>query len=103
MAAQHNIKIPKNKIADFCRRHHIRKLALFGSVLRRDFGKKSDVDVLVEFDPRHVPGLFKLADMKSELSTLIEHPRVDLRTPQDINHLFRDDVISSAEVQYEQK
>jgi uncharacterized protein len=51
------ISIDKEKIADFCRRHHIRRLSLFGSVLRDDFGPESDVDVLVEFEPDHIPGL----------------------------------------------
>jgi len=53
---QQNIQIPRDQIADFCRRNHIRKLALFGSVLRDDFRQDSDIDVLVEFDPAHIPG-----------------------------------------------
>ena len=57
------VKLPKQKIADFCRRHHIRKLAVFGSALRKDFRPDSDLDVLVEFEPEHAPGLIRLAGM----------------------------------------
>jgi predicted nucleotidyltransferase len=64
------IPIDVDKIADFCRRHHIRRLSLFGSVLRDDFGTTSDVDVLVEFEPSHVPGL-AFFSMEEELSQII--------------------------------
>jgi uncharacterized protein len=90
--------IPKNRLEEYCRRHHIKKLALFGSVLRNDFHPGSDVDVLVEFEPGHVPG-FAIIDMESELSQLIEH-KVDLRTPGDLSRYFRDRVIREARLQY---
>ena len=90
--------IPNDKVADFCRRHHIRKLALFGSVLREDFQDRSDVDVLVEFEPGHVPGL-KFFSMEQELSQILGR-KVDLNTPQFLSPHFREQVLAEAEVQY---
>ena len=92
------IPIDQDKIAEFCRRHHIRKLALFGSVLRDDFGPNSDVDVLVEFEPGHVPGLAFLA-MEAELSEILGR-KVDLNTPNFLSPYFRDLVLTEAEVYY---
>jgi uncharacterized protein len=88
------------QIRDFCRKHHIRRLAFFGSVLRDDFGPASDVDVLVEFELRHVPGLLRLAAIERELSVLLGGRRVDMRTPRDLSRYFRDDVLARAVVQY---
>lgn len=82
------IKIPQKWIEKFCKTHHIIKLALFGSVLSDHFSEKSDVDILVEFDPKHIPGLFGIVEMKEELSENIGR-EVDLRTPEDISKLFR--------------
>ena len=96
------IDIPKEKIAEFCRRNHIRKLSLFGSVLRGDFKPDSDIDFLVEFDPEHVPGLIRLAGMEFELTEILGH-KVDLRTPQDLSQYFRQKVIDSSEVQYAER
>jgi hypothetical protein len=100
-----NIKIavPKDRIAEFCQRNHIHKLSLFGSVLREDFRTDSDIDILVEFEPGHVPGFFRLFDMEEELSSILYGRKVDLRTPQDLSRYFRDEVIANAEVQYAQK
>ena len=98
MAAK--IALDKEKIADFCRRHHIKRLALFGSVLRDDFRPDSDVDMLVEFEPGQTPGLIRLAGMEIELSTLVGR-KVDLRTPAEISRYFRNRVLESAEVQYD--
>lgn len=98
---QKNMEIPKDKIADFCRRHHIRRLALFGSVLRNDFGPKSDVDVLVDFEPGHVPG-FALIRMQDEFSSLLDGRPVDLVTRKFLNHRIRDRILAEAEVQYVQ-
>jgi predicted nucleotidyltransferase len=92
--------IPREKIDDFCRRHHIRQLAVFGSVLRDDFAPASDIDVLVEFDPAYVPGL-AFFSMQDELSTLLGRP-VDLNTANFLSPHFRDDVLAQAEVLYEQ-
>lgn len=98
MAAR--IHTDSQKIAEFCRRHHIRKLAFFGSVLRDDFGPESDVDVLVEFEPGHVPGL-ALFSMEEELSRILGR-KVDLNTQGFLSPYFRDRVLSEAEIQYVQ-
>ncbi|MFW6164177.1 MAG: nucleotidyltransferase family protein [Planctomycetota bacterium] len=95
------LAVPREEVAEFCRRHHIRRLALFGSVLRDDFGPASDVDVLAEFEPGHTPSFFKLFDMEEELSRLVGGRKVDLRTPEDLSRYFRAEVMASAEVQYE--
>ena len=95
----HGIEIPKEKIAQFCRRHHIVKLALFGSVLRDDFRPDSDVDVLVEFEPGHTVGLLRMAGLEMELSEMLGR-KVDLRTPADLSRYFRDEVVRASEVQY---
>ena len=97
-----DICITPEKFSEFCHRNHIRKLSLFGSVLRDDFGPQSDIDVLVEFEQGHVPGFFGLFEMEDKLSEMLGH-KVDLRTPQDLSRYFRDEVISEAQVQYEQK
>jgi len=94
-----NIDIPNKKIAEFCRRHHIKRLFLFGSALREDFTPDSDIDILVEFCQGHTPGLIKLAGIEIELSEILGR-KVDLRTPQDLSRYFRQEVIDSAEVQY---
>ena len=88
-------------IAEFCRKHHIIKFAFFGSILTDKFGPDSDVDVLVEFDPEHIPGLLDIAGMEFELSDLFDGRRVDVRTPRDLSRYFRDDVVATASVQYE--
>jgi predicted nucleotidyltransferase len=92
--------IPKDLIEAFCRRHHIRKLSIFGSYLHEDFGPESDIDFLVEFDPAHIPGLIEFAGMEIELSELLGGQKVDLRTPQELSRYFREDVLAEAEVQY---
>ncbi|MEX0806459.1 MAG: nucleotidyltransferase family protein [Candidatus Binatia bacterium] len=92
------IAIDQEEIAGFCRKHHISKLAFFGSVLRDDFRPDSDVDVLVEFEPGHVPGLTFFA-MEAELSEILGR-KVDLNTPNFLSRYFRDQVVAEAEVQY---
>jgi hypothetical protein len=92
------VSIPREEIAEFCRRHHIRTLAFFGSVLREDFGPDSDVDVLVEFEPGHVPGL-AFFEMEMELSKILGR-EVDLNTPQFLSRYFRAKVAEEAEVGY---
>lgn len=94
------IAVSKDKVAAFCQDHHIRKLALFGSVLREDFRPESDVDVLVEFEPGHVPGLIRLVSMGFELEELLGGRKVDLRTPEDLSRYFRDEVVATAMVLY---
>jgi predicted nucleotidyltransferase len=92
----------RQQIAAFCRRHGIRRLAVFGSVLREDFGPDSDIDVLVEFEAGRVPGFFGLVELEEELSRLLGGAKVDLRTPQDLSRYFRDEVMAGAKVQYAQ-
>lgn len=93
-----NLTIPKDKVAAFCREHHIRRLSVFGSALGDDFGADSDVDILVEFDKEHTPG-FAFFGMEEELSRLIGR-KVDLNTPRFLSRYFRDKVLEEAEVQY---
>jgi predicted nucleotidyltransferase len=92
------IDIPSREIVNFCRRHHVRRLALFGSVLRDDFSPSSDVDVLVEFKPGKTPG-FAYFRLQEELSNLLGR-RVDLRTPNELSKYFREEVLSEAEELY---
>jgi predicted nucleotidyltransferase len=94
------IEVSPEGIADFCRRHHIRRLAFFGSVLRDDFTPESDVDVLVEFEPGKTPG-FAFFRMQDELSTILQR-RVDLNTPSSLSKYFRDEVLAEAEDLYVQ-
>lgn len=93
-----HIDIDRERLADFCQRHHIRRLALFGSVLRDDFRPESDVDVLVEFEPGHVPG-FAFFDMEEELSSLLGR-KADLQTLGSLSRYFRDRVSREALDQY---
>lgn len=95
-----HLLMPKDKIAGFCRRHHIRRLSVFGSALRDDFSADSDVDVLVEFEAGHEPG-FAFFDMQDELSELLGR-KVDLNTPNFLSRYFRDAVLEEAEAQYVQ-
>ena len=91
--------MPEEALAVFCRKHRVRKLALFGSVLRDDFRPDSDVDVLVEFEPGARAGFLKLAGMELELGAMLGR-KVDLRTPGELSRYFRDEVLASAEVQF---
>ncbi|MEK9141255.1 MAG: nucleotidyltransferase domain-containing protein [Nitrospirota bacterium] len=100
MISTTRIDISKDKIAEFCRRHHIRKLSLFGSVLRDDYRKDSDVDVLVEFEPSHGPGFIGLMKMERELSLLLGGRTVDLVTEKFLNRRIRNQVLATAEIQY---
>ena len=94
-----NWEIPQTQIADFCQRHQIRWLALFGSVLRDDFGPESDIDVLVEFEPQARLGLMAYAGIQNELSELLQRP-VDLVTRDELKPLIKKDVLASAEIIY---
>jgi uncharacterized protein len=99
---RHGFDIPKDRIAEFCRRHHIARLALFGSVLRDDFGPDSDVDVLVEFEPDHTAGLLQMARLELTLCEMLGR-KVDLRTPAELSRYFREEVLLSSAVQYVQE
>ncbi|MCI0482062.1 MAG: nucleotidyltransferase family protein [Candidatus Dadabacteria bacterium] len=94
------LRLPKDKLESFCKRHHIRRLAVFGSALRPDFRPDSDVDFLVEFEPGHAPSFFRLFDMEDEMSGIIGGRRADIRTPEDLSARFRKQVLASAVVQY---
>jgi predicted nucleotidyltransferase len=96
----HDIIINHQDLEQFCVRHHIVKLSLFGSVLRDDFNNESDVDVLVEFAKGRVPGFFMLADMEDELSVILGGRKPDIRTSEDLSRYFRKEVLDSALVQY---
>ncbi len=91
--------IPRNLIAEFCRRHHIRKLSIFGSYLREDFRPDSDIDFLVEFAPGHTPG-WDIVDIEEDLSALFGGRKVDIVNPKYLNRRLRDRVLSEAEVLY---
>lgn len=93
------IPIDRTAISEFCQRHRIARLALFGSVLRDDFSAKSDVDVLVEFEPGHIPGLAFMS-MERELSGLLHGRRVDMVTPKFLNPRIRHQVLEGAEPLY---
>lgn len=95
------IQLPRDKIAAFCHRHRIKKLSLYGSILREDFTASSDIDVLVEFEPEAEVGFFDIAAMELELSHLLGR-RVDMRTAAEISRHFRERVIREAETQYVQ-
>ena len=95
-----NFGVAPEILAAFCRRHYVRRLSLFGSALRDDFGPESDLDILVEFEPGHTPG-FAFFGMQDELSELFGR-KVDLNTPAFLSRYFRQDVLESAQVQYEQ-
>ncbi len=95
----HGITLSRDGIAAFCRRHHIRRLSLFGSILRADFNLSSDIDVLVEFEPGHTPGLAFFA-MQNELSDQLGRS-VDLHTVGSLSKYFRDRVLAEAEIQYD--
>ena len=98
--AKRGIRFPRGKIERFCRRHGIRRLSLFGSVLQGKARPGSDVDLLVEFEPRRRVGFVDMAEMEEELSSLLGNRRVDLRTPAELSRYFRDSVVAEAVVAY---
>jgi len=89
------IDIPVRKIKEFCRNNHIQALALFGSVLTEHFRNTSDVDVLVQFEEQHTPGLIRISELELELGEIFGR-HVDLRTPKDLSRYFRNEVITGA-------
>ncbi len=96
--ARAQITLPQGRVEEFCRKHHIRRLSLFGSVVRGDFGPRSDVDVLVEFEPAHIPGL-NFFTMENELGRLLGR-RVELHTPGFLSAEIQERALAEAEVQY---
>ncbi len=93
-------KISRRNLIEFCERNHIRKLSVFGSAVRGQLKPDSDIDLLVEFEQEHTPGLFSIIKMEIELSEALGR-KVDLRTPEDLSQYFRDEVIKNAQLQYQ--
>lgn len=90
-----HIDVPRDRLGTLCKAHHIRRLSFFGSVLRQDFTEESDIDVLVEFEQGHSPGLFGLARIERELSELLGR-QADVHTPNSLSRYFRDEVLEEA-------
>lgn len=88
------------ELAEFCRRNHVRKLAIFGSALTDRFKESSDIDILVEFEPACRVGYLRMAAMERELSALFQGRTIDLRTAPALSRYFRDEVVKTAAVQY---
>lgn len=95
-----NVPIDQEKLINLCRQRHVRKVAVFGSALRDDFGPDSDVDLLLEFAPGHTPG-WEIVDIQQEFSRLFGGWRVDIANPKYLNRYLREEILSSAVVQYE--
>jgi predicted nucleotidyltransferase len=100
MATKASFQLPADKVYEFCKRNRIRKLSLFGSVLRKDFQPQSDIDILVEFEPGARVGMIRLAGLEHELGEILGR-KVDLNTPGFLSKYYRDQVLSEAEVQYD--
>jgi len=98
--SESKISIPKDRIAEFCKRNRVRKLSLFGSALRKDFGPDSDVDFLVEFEPDARIGLIRLSGLEIELGNIVGR-KVDLNTPGFLSKYYRDQILAEADVQYD--
>ncbi len=92
-------KIPRDKLADFCKRNHIERLSVFGSCVRGELQPDSDIDLLVEFEQDLTPGLFTIVKMEMELTEMLGR-KVDMRTAEDLSRYFRDEVVRNAELQY---
>ena len=94
-----NLNIRIGDVAAFCRKHHIRRLSFFGSVVRDDFGPDSDVDCLVEFTDGHHPG-WDIMDLEEEFSQLVDGRVVQFVNPKYLNRHWKDEVLAQAELQY---
>jgi predicted nucleotidyltransferase len=95
------LSFDRDALRALCRRYGIRRLSLYGSVLKGTARPESDVDLLVEFEPRAKPSLFDITDIEQALSAMLGGRRVDVRTAEDLSRYFRDEVVREAEVQYE--
>jgi predicted nucleotidyltransferase len=93
-------QIPRDKLIEFCKKNYIKKLSVFGSALREQLSPDSDIDLLVEFEEGHTPGLFSIVRMEMELAEALGR-KVDLRTPEDLSRYFRDEVVRSAKLEYQ--
>ena len=96
----HTITFDRDNLNAFCYENGIKKLSLFGSILRDDFGPESDIDMLVEFMPGEIVGFFRLSRIERALSEIVGGRKVDLRTPEDLSDYFRDNVVAEAEELY---
>jgi predicted nucleotidyltransferase len=94
------LPIEREALEAFCRRHHIQRLAVFGSALKGSARPDSDIDLLVAFEADHVPGLLAIASMEMELSALVGGRKIDIRTASDLSRHFRDEVVRTAHVEY---
>ena len=103
MGLNPQVSIHKDRLASLCRARGIKRLSVFGSALRLEFGPESDIDVLVEFEDGRTPGLLGISRLERELSPLFGKRKVDLRTPEDLSRYFRRSVMEEAEVQYGQR
>jgi uncharacterized protein len=95
-----HLSTDRRALADFCRRHHIQRLSLFGSVLRDDFGPESDVDVLVDYEPGHAPG-WEVVDIEDELGQLFGGRKIDLVNRKYLNARLKDRILADEVLQYE--
>jgi predicted nucleotidyltransferase len=93
-------KISVEKLAEFCRKNHIKKLSVFGSAIKGLLRPDSDIDLLVEFEQNHTPGLFSIIKMEIELTEALGR-KVDMRTVEDLSQYFRNEVTRNAELQYQ--
>jgi len=100
MEIAHKVRMNKDDIVSFCKRNGIKKLSIFGSVLRDDFRPDSDIDLLVEFEDGRKVSYFDIFDMEDALSEIFGGRKVDIRTPSDLSRYFREDVMRKAVVQY---
>lgn len=96
-----NIDFNRDDLINFCRDNHVLSLSFFGSVLTDKFRPDSDIDILIEFEQGHTPGLFKMARLQRELSHIMHGREVDLRTSAELSVLFRDDVVRNALIQFQ--
>jgi hypothetical protein len=96
MVIEPALTLDELRLSEFCKRHHIRRLAIFASALRDDFGPESDIDLLVDFEPGATPGLMRMAAMERELEELLGGHEVEMRTAADLSRYFRDEALASA-------
>ena len=94
------LDINRDLLRDVCKRWHITKLSVFGSALRDDFGPENDVDVLIEFDPEHIPG-WEIVDVGDDLSRVFGGRYVDMVFPESVLPRLKDRILGNAVVQYE--
>ena len=92
--------VDMEKIKEFCINNHISNLSLFGSILTENFNDSSDIDLLVEFEPDHIPGFFRLMEFQFNLSKIFNNRKIDLRTKNDLSRYFRQEVLNQAVVIY---